>query len=209
MTNCPNCGAPYALNSRVCEYCGTVRAKSSDEITAEQELEQARANVEQARQEFLTLRLKAAQKAKCDNITINLGNGNVIVNSAIGVNHKVARHSGYGIDGEYEEFKQSLDTRYNALKGRAASDSKQADELDEMTEAEARLKLAAMLLLPLVIGILGGLGAFVWRIQNEIVQCFCNLAFICGLCGFVFMCVACGLAYACAFFEANFEADTK
>lgn len=25
MTNCPNCGAPYALDSPVCEYCGTAR----------------------------------------------------------------------------------------------------------------------------------------------------------------------------------------
>lgn len=25
MTNCPNCGAPYALDSPVCAYCGTVR----------------------------------------------------------------------------------------------------------------------------------------------------------------------------------------
>ncbi len=24
MTNCPNCGAPYTLDSPVCEYCGTV-----------------------------------------------------------------------------------------------------------------------------------------------------------------------------------------
>ena len=28
MTNCPNCGAPYKLNSRVCEYCGTVREQA-------------------------------------------------------------------------------------------------------------------------------------------------------------------------------------
>lgn len=28
MTNCPNCGAPYKLNSRMCEYCGTVREQA-------------------------------------------------------------------------------------------------------------------------------------------------------------------------------------
>lgn len=108
MTNCPNCGAPYALNSRVCEYCGTVCEPAQEQH---------------------------------DNINFNLGNGNVIVNSAIGVNNKVARHSGYGIDGKYEALKQSLDVRYNALKGRAAFDSKQADKL---TEAEAFVKLAAI-----------------------------------------------------------------
>ncbi len=31
MTNCPNCGAPYALDSPVCEYCGTARELSKEE----------------------------------------------------------------------------------------------------------------------------------------------------------------------------------
>lgn len=31
MTNCPNCGAPYALNSRVCEYCGTARESAQEQ----------------------------------------------------------------------------------------------------------------------------------------------------------------------------------
>lgn len=73
MTNCPNCGAPYKLHSRVCEYCGTVREKSPDEIRMEQELEQARMDVEQVKQEFLTLRLQAAQKSQHDHITANAG----------------------------------------------------------------------------------------------------------------------------------------
>lgn len=63
MTNCPNCGAPYTLHSRICEYCGTVREKLPDEIRMEQELEQARMDVEQAKREFLTLRLQDAQQA--------------------------------------------------------------------------------------------------------------------------------------------------
>lgn len=63
MTNCPNCGAPYTLHSRVFEYCGTVREKLPGEIRIEQELEQARTDVEQVKREFLTLRLQDAQQA--------------------------------------------------------------------------------------------------------------------------------------------------
>lgn len=73
MKNCPNCGAPYTLHSRVCEYCGTVREKLPDEIRVEQELEQARMDVEQAKREFLTLRLQDAQKAQYNHITANSG----------------------------------------------------------------------------------------------------------------------------------------
>lgn len=32
MTNCPNCGAPYALDSPVCEYCGTAREGLDDDF---------------------------------------------------------------------------------------------------------------------------------------------------------------------------------
>lgn len=30
--NCPNCGAPYALDSPVCEYCGTAREGLDDDF---------------------------------------------------------------------------------------------------------------------------------------------------------------------------------
>lgn len=222
MTNCPNCGAPYALNSRVCEYCGTAR-----ESAQEQEQHD---NIDPCtgvyiRHEFSGLRgyidpsdpsqqiacgvqaiANAAQRAQCNNITFGLVNGNVIVNSTIGVNSHVSVNAGSGavmFMGTVNGAKNIQATHEILTQKPKSGKAKQADEL---TEAEARLKLAAFLLLPLVFAVLGYFGL---RIQNELVQCFCNLAFICGLCLFAFNCVACGLAYACAFFEANFEADAK
>lgn len=91
MTNCPNCGAPYKLNSRICEYCGTVREESPEQIRAANELEQVRVDVEQAKHEFLTLRLQAAQQAQYDHITANAGivfTGNVNNVKNIQVTHK-------------------------------------------------------------------------------------------------------------------------
>lgn len=68
MTNCPNCGAPYKLHSRVCEYCGTVREKLPDEIRVEQELEQARMDVEQAKQNLCLLQFETAHVAQFDGL---------------------------------------------------------------------------------------------------------------------------------------------
>lgn len=79
MTNCPNCGAPYKLGIPVCEYCGTPREKSPDEIRIARELEQAREDVERAKQNLFLSQLE--QKGRYN---INACNGSVIINSIIG-----------------------------------------------------------------------------------------------------------------------------
>lgn len=87
MTNCPNCGAPYKPGIPVCEYCGTPHEKSPDEIRMARELEQAREDVERAKQNLSLLQLEAAQR---EQYNINVGNGNVIINSIIGSNNNVS-----------------------------------------------------------------------------------------------------------------------
>lgn len=108
MTNCPNCGAPYKLHSRVCEYCGTAREKSPDEIRMEQELEQTRTDVEQAKREFLTLRLQAAQKAQYNHITANAGM--VFMENVNNVKNIQATHKTVTPESEYtdEQFKKDV-----------------------------------------------------------------------------------------------------